>query len=201
MHVPAISSIGLLLAVALLTGCGERPPAGGAPSADATSATPAKPESDQAPAAADPPVQPQPASEATEGYAPAPSVGHVIRANCKMGGCWWYRYEAVQREDAMPPRYRLQVRVGDSGPHPDPYPLAAEGVDIRWDAQPMAEVEVSCSREAPRVRIGDADRTLALGPDGVHGVDQGLANLYFASCHGEQGDDSVLARRFGYGPR
>ena len=160
----------------------EAPPAAG-------SASPAAP--------AEPPAAP---AEPPAAQAEAPAAGRVIRANCRMGGCWWYRFESVQREDATPPRYRLQVRVGDSGPHPDPYPLDAAGVDIRWDEQAMAAT-VACSRESPRVTTPGGERTLALDPEGVTGVDQDVANLYFATCHGESGDDGALARKFGYARR
>ena len=33
------------------------------------------------------------------------------------------------------------------------------------------------------------------------GVEQGVANLYFATCHGEYGDDGKLAAKYGYGVR
>ena len=158
----------------------------------------------QAPVAEAPPAagsaSPAAPAEPPAAQAEAPAAGRVIRANCRMGGCWWYRFESVQREDATPPRYRLQVRVGDSGPHPDPYPLDAAGVDIRWDEQAMAAT-VACSRESPRVTTPGGERTLALDPEGVTGVDQDVANLYFATCHGESGDDGALARKFGYARR
>lgn len=103
----------------------------------------------------------------------------------------------MQSEDTDPPRYRLQVRIGDSGPHPDPYPFDPAGVAIRWDADPQ-QASVTCSRQAPQVGIGERAHALALGPDGVPGAEQDVANLYFAICHGEHGDDGALARKFGY---
>ncbi len=166
-------------------------PAAEAPAAPAVEATVTKTEPADAP----------PSDPGIGGFAAAPQVGQVIRANCKMGGCWWYRFESVQVDERMPPRYRLQVRVGDSGPHPDPYPLQAEGVAIRWDAEPQAATEVDCSKDAPLVRFGDRQHRLALGPDGVSGPEQGVANLYFATCHGEWGDDAALARQYGYDVR
>ena len=39
---------------------------------------------------------------------------------------------------------------------------------------------------------------LKLNPQGVAGVAQALANLYFATCHGETGNDAELARKYGY---
>lgn len=205
MHVPIVTPAAarglLVLALLVAAGCTQPMPVDGQstpPVPPRVNEAPAAPVNDgQAPAAS---IEPAPAATAgVSGYASAPEAGRVVRANCKMGGCWWYRYESVQVDERMPPRYRLQVRVGDSGPHPDPYPLQADGVDIRWDAEPQAVTEVDCSKDAPLVRIGERQHYLPLGPDGVSGVEQGVANLYFATCHGEWGDDAALARKYGYG--
>lgn len=193
-----------LLLTVVLVACGGDPDSAG-PQA-ATSAPPAT--ADPVPARpvpapeSPPPATPDPASASSAGaataFAPAPAPGTVVRANCRMGGCWWYRLESVRREDGAEPRYRLDLRGGESGPHPDPYPFAADGVEIRWDADGLPGAEVACSRQAPRVKVaGDAIR-LPLGPLGVSGVEQGVASLYFAICHGEYGDDAELARKYGY---
>ena len=184
-------TISLLLVAALAACNAPQAPAPASPPAPAAAPAPAEP------IAPSPPPEPTPAPAVDTGFAPAPAVGHVIRANCKMGGCWWYRYEAVQAEDAMPPRYALQLRIGDSGPHPDPYPQQAEGVEIRWDAQPTA-ASVACSKDAPSAGVGGDTVRLRLNPQGVSGVEQGIAQLYFATCHGETGDDAQLAARHGY---
>ncbi|GAB1407085.1 hypothetical protein MASR1M8_10040 [Thermomonas brevis] len=184
-------TIPLLLAVALA--------ACNAPQAPEPASPPA-PAAEPAPTVPSPTPEPAPAPAADTGFAPAPAVGRVIRANCRMGGCWWYRYEAVQAEQAMPPHYALQLRIGDSGPHPDPYPEQAEGVDIRWDAEPTA-ARVACSKDAPAASAGGDEMRLRLNPQGVSGVEQGLASLYFATCHGEVGDDAKLADKYGYDVR
>ncbi|HEY4581585.1 MAG TPA: hypothetical protein VIG88_01770 [Lysobacter sp.] len=121
-----------------------------------------------------------------------------MRANCRMGGCGWYRYASVRREGDALPRYRLVLQGGESGPHPDDYPLDAADAVIRWDAAPPVEARVECSPEAPRVSLGGGGLRLGLDPRGVPGAEQGMASLYFATCHGEPGDDAVLARKYGY---
>lgn len=158
-----------------------------APSGDAQSTVPDAP--------AEAPATP-PATPSTD-FAAAPSKGTVIRANCRMGGCWWYRFDEVAREDAAPPRYRLRLTGGESSHGQDPYPANAEGVDIKWDAK-SAAATVACSREVPKIAYEGDARTLRLNPQGVSGVEQGVANLYFATCHGEYGDDGKLAAKYGY---
>lgn len=186
---PRTTACLLPLVVALAACTASQPPA---PTTDVATA----------PAAPTPAAEPVPAAQPApiREFIDAPAEGRVVRANCKMGGCWWYRYETVQAEDSAAPRYRLQMRVGDSGPHPDPYPLEPQGVDIRWDAEPV-EMAVACSKQAPLVQRRGTDHALALGPSGVSGAEQELANLYFATCHGESGDDGALARKFGYALR
>ena len=175
-----------LLALCALAGCGVSDTAPMANS-DCASAPAVVEQVDAEPAAAEDIATPTPPAA----FAAAPHEGRIVRANCRMGGCWWYWLESVQVEDAAPPRYLLQLRVGDSGPHPDPYPLQPQGVSIRWDAQPQPDAIVSCSHDAPQVQFGDAVHVLTLSPEGVSGVEQGVANLYFATCHGEYGDDDA----------
>ena len=185
----------LLLAVALAACSAPQAPE------PASSVAPAAEPAKQATQPATPAPAPQPASlpapAPDNGFAPAPAIGHGIRANCKMGGCWWYRYDAVQAEASMPPRYALRLRIGDSGPHPDPYPLQSDSVAIRWDAEPTV-ASVACSKEAPTASAGADTTRLRLHLRGVSGVEQSLASLCFATCHGEVGDDAALARKCGY---
>ncbi|MGY0503787.1 hypothetical protein [Luteimonas sp. e5] len=192
------------LCAAALAACSP-PPASDADSRPAT-AEPAPPgAAEQAANDADSGVQTPPATEpatdtdpdAAADFAPAPAVGTVLRANCRMGGCWWYRLDAVQREDVMPPRYALTVMVGDSTHGSDAYPESAEGVDIDWDDAP-AKASVQCSRSEPLVRYQGQPTRLWLNPGGVFGAEQGVANLYFRVCHGESGDDGQLAAKYGY---
>lgn len=117
-----------------------------------------------------------------------------------MGGCAWSRFDEVQRSGPeTAPGYRLRITEGDSR-HPGEYPLAPEGVAIEWDASAQS-AEVRCSRTEPYAAVGGRGAALKLNPGGVFGVEQGLANLYFATCHGEYGDDGMLAARFGYNLR
>lgn len=185
-------TIPLLLAVALAACNAPQAPVPASPPAPAVDPEPTAPSPTPQPA-----PEPAPERAPDTGFAPAPAIGHVIRANCKMGGCWWYRYEAVQAKTSMPPRYALRLRIGDSGPHSDRYPLRAEGVAIRWDAEPTM-ASVACSKDAPTAGAGGETMRLRLNPLGVSGVEQGLASLYFATCHGEVGDDAALARKYGY---
>ena len=196
-----------VLAAGSLAGChapSDPPSTTPAPSGDAQPAAPDAPAEapsmpppapDVTPPPAEVPATP-PATPSTD-FAAAPSKGTVIRANCRMGGCWWYRFDEVVREDAAPPRYRLRLTGGESSHGQDPYPANAEGVDIKWDAK-SAAATVACSREAPKVAYEGDARTLKLNPQGVSGVEQGVANLYFATCHGEYGDDGKLAAKYGY---
>ncbi len=189
-----------VMAVLGASGCTQPTPVDGQSTPASVGSSPTSPATDAPPPQAEP-AEASPSNTGSGAFAAAPQAGQVIRANCKMGGCWWYRYESVQVQERMPPFYTLQVRVGDSGPHPAPSPLRADGVEIRWDAEPQAETQVDCSKDAPLVRIGERQHRLALGPDGVSGVEQGVANLYFATCHGEWGDDGALARKYGYDVR
>lgn len=117
-----------------------------------------------------------------------------------MGACTWNRYEDVQRSgDDAAPRYRLRLTQGESK-HPGDYPVGPEGVAIGWDAA-AKPAEVRCSRTAPWAAIDGNAGTLALNPQGVSGTMQALANLYFATCHGQYGNDAELARRHGYDVR
>lgn len=114
-----------------------------------------------------------------------------------MGACTWNRYEQVQREgggDA--PHYALRITQGESR-HPGDYPSGPDGVAITWDTG-QVPAEVRCSRTTPYASMDDQGGALPLNPQGVAGVEQGIANLYFATCHGEYGDDGALAEKFGY---
>lgn len=114
-----------------------------------------------------------------------------------MGGCVWNRYDDVQRTgSAGAPRYRLHVTEGEST-HPAAYPNAPDRVAIDWDADGLP-AEVRCSREAPYAMVKAHGEALRLSPRGVSGAVQGLANLYFATCHGEYGNDAELAAEYGY---
>lgn len=114
-----------------------------------------------------------------------------------MGACTWNRYDVVQREgDDAGPRYRLQLTQGESK-HAGDYPTTPDGVDIAWDAAGKP-AEVQCSRTAPKASIDAYSGTLSLNPRGVPGAMQALANLYFATCHGEYGNDAELAAKYGY---
>ena len=42
------------------------------------------------------------------------------------------------------------------------------------------------------------ERTIKLNPQGVSGVEQGVASVYFAVCHGDTGPDSDLATKYAY---
>lgn len=182
----------VLALAAMLAGCS-------APS-DSASPQPASSGEEPPVANAPPPASdpaPAPVESATAGFAPAPKQGDIIRANCRMGGCWWYRIDSVQAEDTMPPRYALRLTGGESTHGQDPYPTNADGIDIQWDAT-SANATVACSRDVPEVAYEGDARTLKLNPQGVSGVEQGIANLYFATCHGEHGDDGKLAARHGY---
>ena len=66
-----------------------------------------------------------------------------------------------------------------------------------WDADPVP-AEASCSTSAPFAGMAGDGHALKLNPQGVAGVAQALANLYFATCHGETGNDAELARKYGY---
>lgn len=142
------------------------------------------------------PAEAAPAS-AEAGFAPEPRSGWVIRSSCRMGSCAWIRYEEVRRAGSVAaPDYQLRITQGDSR-HPGDYPLAPEGVTIGWDARAQS-ARVRCSRTEPYAAVDDRGDTLKLNPSGVSGADQGLANFYFATCHGAYGDDAALAARFGY---
>lgn len=168
------------------------PAPGGSPSA------PVNPAPEAAPPAETPAT---PAATPSMDFAAAPSTGAIIRANCRMGGCWWYRLDEVKRNGtADAPRYALRVTGGESTHGQDPYPASPEGIAIQWDAK-SASATVACSHQAPQVAYEGDARTLKLNPQGVSGVEQGVANLYFATCHGEYGDDGKLAAKYGYDVR
>ena len=57
---------------------------------------------------------------------------------------------------------------------------------------------ISCSRTAPRTAFDGDERIIKLNPQGVSGVEQGVASVYFAVCHGDTGPDSDLATKYGY---
>lgn len=115
-----------------------------------------------------------------------------------MGSCNWERFDSVQRSGSKDvPEYALRLLQGDSTHSQDPYPLQPEGVEIRWRLRPVP-MQVKCSRSAPYVAFQGQSEVLKLNPQGVSGVMQGAANLYFATCHGEYGNDADLARKFGY---
>lgn len=195
-----------VLAAGSLAGChapSDPPSTTPAPSGDAQPDAPAEapsmppPAPDVTPPPAEVPATP-PATPSTD-FAAAPSKGTVIRANCRMGGCWWYRLDEVKRDGtADAPRYALRVTGGESTHAQDPYPASPEGIAIQWDAK-SAAATVACSREAPKVAYEGDARTLSLNPQGVSGLEQGVANLYFATCHGEYGDAGKLAAKYGYG--
>lgn len=134
-------------------------------------------------------------------FAPAPERGWIIRSNCRMGGCSWARFEQAMRSGSSEaPVYELRLTLGDSQHPQGPYPNRADGVDIVWEPQPVP-AQVKCSTAAPYAMIENEGDHLKLGPQGVAGAVQGLANLYFAACHGEYGDDALLARKYGYAVR
>ena len=196
------------LTAGFLTGCdAPSDPAStpSAPSGDAqapapvVSPAPAQPAPEAVPPSSDVPANPPARPPAA--FAAAPSTGAIIRANCRMGGCWWYRLDEVKRDGtADARRYALRVTGGESTHGQDPYPASPEGIAIQWDAK-SASATVACSHQAPQVAYEGDARTLKLNPQGVSGVEQELANLYFATCHGESGDDGALARKFGYALR
>lgn len=195
-HHPQLIAAGLC--TILLVACigADTPPAPDeATQAEATAASdqPAEP-AIPAPAPAEPPSDTAPAIT----FAAAPAKGWIIRSNCRMGGCSWYRYEVVERtggNDA--PNYNLQLMPGESSHPQDPYPTRPDGVDIRWQSA-AATAEVMCSQTTPYAAVEDHGERLSLNAEGVPGAAQGLANLYFATCHGEYGDDAQLAKKFGY---
>ena len=188
--------VALLLGISLLAACSQ-PVDSPAPVADEV---PAKPDASSAAATQDPfppvPETPQPVAKAA--FAPSPASGQVIRVNCHMGACTWVRYESATRsggDDA--PKYTMQVTQGESRHPDDPYPTVPEGVAITWDAAPVS-AEVSCSTSTPFAGMAGDGHALKLNPQGVAGLAQALANLYFATCHGETGNDAELARKYGY---
>lgn len=118
-----------------------------------------------------------------------------------MGECTWYRFEQVERTGGdQAPNYNLQLTAGDSTHPQDPYPNTPVGANIRWQSA-TAAAEVMCSRTSPYAAVEDHGEQLQLNPQGVSGAAQGLANLYFATCHGEYGNDAELARKFAYNVR
>ena len=118
-----------------------------------------------------------------------------------MGACGWARFEQVMPGGGSDvPMVELRLTLGDSEHPQGPYPNKPDGVDIRWTREPVP-ARVKCSQVAPYAMIGNEGESLKLGPHGVPGASQGLANLYFATCHGEYGDDALLARKFGYDVR
>lgn len=142
------------------------------------------------------PLRPAPVPRAA--FAPPPAVGWIARATCHMGVCTWNRYEQVERSggDAAP-RYRLKLIQGESR-HAGDYPSTADGAQIAWDASAKGS-DVHCSYGAPYASMDVFSGQLPLNPNGVPGAAQALANLYFATCHGEYGNDAELARKYGYG--
>lgn len=174
----------------LLAACGAQPPPA------ASGAMPPAASSPVAPAPARVPVLPPPSAE---GFANSLAVGQVIRGGCRMGGCWWYRVESVQRSGTnAAPVYTLDLTGGDSThPGDTDYPERADGVAIDWDAAPKP-AQVACSRSAPTASFGGEGHMLPLGPGGVSGAEQALAALYFAVCHAAARPDGELAARFRY---
>lgn len=190
-----------MLGVVLLVACAESPDAP-APSTDNARATA---DNASAPAAQDPmpdtPLEQSPHPVAKSAFAPPPAAGQVIRANCHMGACTWVRYESATRTGGdNAPKYTMQVTQGESAHPNDPYPTSPDGVEIQWDAASVA-AEVSCSITAPTAGMAGDNHALKLNPQGVAGVSQMLANFYFATCHGETGDDAALAKKYGYDVR
>ena len=188
-----------ILPLAVLAACSDAPdpPAPQPPAAGTSAPAPQSPPAESAaPGEAEAP--PAPAIPAQAGFSAGPEVGQIIRANCRMGGCWWNRVDAVTRSGPdSAPRYALTLAGGESSHGQDPYPEDAQGVEIEWDAKPM-QATISCSRTAPKTAFDGDERIIKLNPQGVSGVEQGVASLYFAVCHGNAGPDSELAATYGY---
>lgn len=190
-----------ILPLALLIACSDAPNPS-APQAPGAETAPAAPQEPSVPAEPAAPVEPAttvtPDAPSQTGFSAGPEVGQIIRANCRMGGCWWNRVDAVTRSgtDAAP-HYALTLTGGESSHGQDPYPESAQGIEIKWDAKPM-QATISCSRTAPRTAFDGDERTIKLNPQGVSGVEQGVASVYFAVCHGDTGPDSDLATKYAY---
>lgn len=124
-------------------------------------------------------------------------VGFIMRATCEMGTCDWLKVTTVERGgiDAEP-KYNFDFQRGESM-HSSDYPADARGVQIKWTQEKPKGVVV-CSRQHPYASIGGQGDDLKLSPAGVGGALQTPANVYFAACHGESGDDGKLAEKYSY---
>lgn len=203
-HHPPLIAAGLC--AILLTACSgagpaDAPEASTPTEAPAASEQPADEPATQAPSPAPAPAEPLTDSTPAITFAAAPAKGFILRSTCRSGSCDWYRVEQVERTGGnTAPNYNLQLTPGESSHPEDPYPNSPNGVDIQWQSA-TATAEVMCSASAPYAAVDDHGERLKLSPQGVAGAVQGLANLYFATCHGEYGDDAQLARKFGYDVR
>lgn len=57
---------------------------------------------------------------------------------------------------------------------------------------------MSCSREKPTIAYNGQTDFLPLNPNGVAGVLDNNARLYFQTCHGFFGEPADGAKRYGY---
>lgn len=192
----ALGLCGLMLAACSASDSASIPVEGVRPEAPTAS-----PESAQSAGSLPAPATPTPVATTAAKFASAPAQAWIIRSNCRMGACSWMRYEQVMRngsDDA--PIYDLRLTLGESQHPQDPYPNRPDDVIIQWQSG-LVPAQVKCSLTAPYAMAGQQSDLLKLSPQGVAGASQGLANLYFATCHGEYGDDAELARKFGYDVR
>ena len=199
-HHPPLIAAGLC--VAILAACTPTDPASAPLDNAAKTEAPAGSQPLAEPATSEPAPEP-PAAEgpASPSFAAVPTKGFVLRSTCRSGSCDWYRIEQVERTGGnTAPNYNLQVTPGESSHPNDPYPNRPDDVDIQWQSAAVG-AQVMCSSNSPYAAVENHGERLSLSPDGVAGAVQGLANLYFAICHGEYGDDALLARKFGYDVR
>lgn len=125
---------------------------------------------------------------APSAFSPIQPNGQVTQGRCHMDGCSWAKWVGVDTLSASDSEVVLDAKLlygssehqsADGHTGESQYPASAQGVNIRWDAQPETE-RIVCSRTAPSV----ANHVLPLNPNmPVSGSEESAARLYFAACH------------------
>ena len=141
--------------------------------------------------------------KAPPAFSPIVPNGQVTQGRCHMGGCSWAKWVGVDTLsasdsevvlDAKPLYGSSEHQSADGQTGTSQYPASAQGVNIRWDAQPETE-RIVCSHTAPSV----ANQVLPLNPSTpVSGSQESAARLYFAACHSYFDDYTSGISKFGY---
>lgn len=134
------------------------------------------------------------AAQATGGFTHPTRFPRVVRGRCHMESCWWLKVTSLevmgQGTPAVPgERIRVRVNYAESGDQPRPdSPL--------WNESD--HMQLFCSMARPSF-LRDGEGWVALTPDRISGVNEGMVNVYLNLCHaGRYDDDPYNAAKLGY---